>query len=59
MASAPSTDSVSASRPSCRRASVMLASAATASARPNAACAAAHPGPSEITQSRPETAPVK
>jgi len=59
MASAPSTDSVSARRPSCRRASAMLASATSASARPNAAWAAAQPGPSEITQARPETAPVK
>ncbi len=59
MASAPSTDSPVTRRPSWRRARPTLARAATASASPKAAWAAAQPGPSEITQARPEVAPPK
>jgi hypothetical protein len=38
---------------------ISSAMAATTSASPNAACAAAHPGPLEITQPSPEAAPLK
>ena len=59
MASAPSTDITLAMRPPGRQVSAMLASAASTSASPKAACAAAQPGPRVITQPRPDAAPEK
>jgi hypothetical protein len=59
MASAPRTEVTVATRPPGRRVSATTANAATTGASPNAAWAAAQPGPPGITQPRPETTPPK
>jgi len=59
MASSPSTAVTVVMRLACRQASAMPANAASTSASPTAAWAAAQAGPSDITQARPDAAPVK